>query len=161
MAALTAWQFRTELGAEQALSTLTELSTRHVIEIDDAAVVTWPIERRIPRTRQLAHSDGTAALGGSFWDLLFGLIFFVPLLDADRPVTGDVVASLRDVGIDDDFIDSIRIAMKPGSSALFVMSENAVVDRVRAELRGMRAELVEANLTAEQEALLRSVFESD
>jgi uncharacterized membrane protein len=51
MATLTAWQFRTELGAEQALSTLTELSTRHVIEIDDAAVVTWPIERRIPRTR--------------------------------------------------------------------------------------------------------------
>jgi uncharacterized membrane protein len=41
------------------------------------------------------------------------------------------------------------------------MSENAGVDRVRAELRGMRAELVEAKLSAEQEALLRSVFESD
>jgi uncharacterized membrane protein len=90
------------------------------------------------------------------------MIFFVPLLDAeDRPGTGDVVASLRDVGIDDDFIDSIRLAMKPGSSALFVMSESSVVDRVRAELRGMRAELVEAKLSAEQEALLRSVFDSD
>ena len=35
-----------------------------------------------PKTRQLHNLTGAGALGGAFWGMLFGLIFFVPLLGA-------------------------------------------------------------------------------
>ena len=38
---------------------------------------------------------------------------------------------MTDVGISDDFIKSVRDEVTPGTSALFLMSQNAVADRVR------------------------------
>ena len=58
-------------------------------------------------------------MGGSFWGLLFGLIFFVPLLGmAVRAGLGALSGSMTDVGIDDDFIRTIRDEITPGRSAL-------------------------------------------
>ena len=49
------------------------------------------------------------ALGGAFWGLLFGLLFFVPLLGmAVGAAAGALGGSLPDVGIDDDFIATVR-----------------------------------------------------
>ena len=49
--------------------------------------------------------------------------------------------ALADVGIDDDFINSLRSKIEPGTSALFVMTDNAVVDKVVPELRELDPEL--------------------
>jgi hypothetical protein len=36
--------------------------------------------RKKPKTEQLRSLTGALALGGAFWGLLFGLLFFIPLL---------------------------------------------------------------------------------
>ena len=78
------------------------------------------------------------ALGGGFWGLLFGLIFFVPLLGAAiGAATGALAGSLTDVGIDDEFINKVRDQVTPGTSALFVMTSHAVVDRIQEGFAGM------------------------
>ena len=98
----------------------------------DGAVVSWPPDEKKPKTRQLHSTTGAGALGGAFWGLLFGLIFFIPLVGAAiGAATGALVGSMTDVGISDDFIKSVRDEVTPGTSALFLMSQNAVVDRVR------------------------------
>ena len=72
----------------------------------------------------------------AFWGLLFGLIFFVPLLGAAiGAATGALAGSLTDVGIDDEFINKVRDQITPGTSALFVMTSDAVVDKVQGGLR--------------------------
>jgi uncharacterized membrane protein len=87
------------------------------------------------------------------------LIFFVPLLGmAVGAAMGALSGSLSDVGIDDDFIGDVRGKVTPGTSALFVMTSNAVADRVLEQFRGTRAELVSTNLSNEQEARLREAF---
>ena len=48
--------------------------------------MTWPAGKKKPKTQQLNSLTGAGALGGAFWGLLFGLIFFVPLLGAGRSV---------------------------------------------------------------------------
>ena len=48
----------------------------------DGAVVSWPPDEKKPKTRQLHSTTGAGALGGAFWGLLFGLIFFIPLVGA-------------------------------------------------------------------------------
>ena len=56
IATLTVWRFESEEGAEQASRTLDELERKGFIRVIDAAVVTWPVGARKPRTSQ-AHSD--------------------------------------------------------------------------------------------------------
>ncbi|SLJ82524.1 Predicted membrane protein [Mycobacteroides abscessus subsp. abscessus] len=48
--------------------------------------------------------------------------------------------------------------MTPGTSALFVLTSDATLDRVHEEFRGRTAELITTNLSHEQEARLREVF---
>ena len=103
-----------------------------MINLEDAATVSWPAGAKKPKTRQLRSMTAAGALGGSFWGLLFGLIFFVPLLGlAVGAAMGALGGSMSDVGIDDDFIKRARDEITPGTSALFLMSSDAVIDKVR------------------------------
>ena len=137
MSTLTAWKFPTPYGADAALDTLEKLQAQQLIQVQDAAVVSWEEGRKKPKTRELHSTKAAGALGGGFWGLLFGLIFFVPLLGlAIGAATGALAGSLSDVGISNDFIDNVRQKVTPGTSALFLLSSGAVIDRVQDEFRG-------------------------
>ncbi|WP_226435591.1 DUF1269 domain-containing protein [Rhodococcus yananensis] len=158
-ATLTVWKFPTDSGADTALTTLEDLQKQQLITVHDAATVRWPADAKKPRTRQLSDLTGAGALGGTFWGLLFGLLFFVPLLGAAIGAgVGALSGSLADVGIDDDFIKGVRDKITPGTSALFVLTSDATVDRVHEAFAGQSGELISTNLSHEQEARLREVF---
>lgn len=159
MATLTVWKFADADGADQAEATLADLQRQELIKIHDAAIVRWDAGAKKPRTRQLNNLTGVGAMSGAFWGLLFGILFFVPLLGlAVGAAAGALGGSMADVGIDDDFIKSVRDKVQPGSSALFVMTSDAVMDKVHAAFQGQKAELINTNLSAEEEAKLREVF---
>jgi len=159
MATLTVWKFEDPEGANKAVDLLEDLQKQSLITVIDAATVTWEQGKRKPKTRQLADLTGAGAMGGAFWGLLFGLIFFVPLLGmAVGAAAGALSGSMADVGIDDDFIASVRNKVTPGTSALFAMTSDAVIDRVGEAFAGTNAELIDTNLSADEEARLREVF---
>ena len=159
MATLTAWAFSGVNDAEQAVAKLQALQTQQLINIQDAAVVSWETGKKKPKTRQLNNLTGAGALGGAFWGLLFGLLFFVPLLGAAvGAAVGAMSGSMSDVGIDDSFINGVKQRVTPGTSALFVLTSDAVIDRVKDVFSGMNADLIASNLSAEQEAKLRETF---
>jgi uncharacterized membrane protein len=162
MATLTVWKFDTPDGAERATETLASLQKQELIKVHDAAVVSWAAGKKKPKTRQLSGLAGAGALGGAFWGLLFGLLFFIPLLGmAVGAAMGALAGSMTDVGIDDDFISSVRESITPGTSALFVMTSDAVQERVQEAFEGQRMELLATNLSSEEEARLREVFAED
>jgi uncharacterized membrane protein len=159
MATLSVLKFSTPDGAEKALNTLRRLQQQHLIQIVDAAVVEWPQERKAPRTRQAVDTTSAGALGGAFWWFLFGLIFFVPLLGmALGAATGALGGALTDVGINDDFIRQARDKVTRGTSALFLLAESAVADRIVPELKALNPEVASTNLPADKEARLRELF---
>ena len=162
MATLTVWKFPTADGAYVAEQTLKDLQRQELIQIHDAAIVSYPAGAKKPKTRQLTSLTGAGALGGAFWGMLFGLIFFIPLLGlAIGAGMGALMGSMTDVGIDDAFIKRMREEIQPGTSALFVLSSNAVADRVREAFAGQEMVLVESNLSREQEDKLREVFSEE
>ena len=162
MSTLSVWKFGTAEGATQAETILLDLQTRNLVKVHDAAVVSWPEDRRKPQTKQLNSITGVAALGGAFWGLLFGLLFFVPFLGAAiGAAAGALTGAMSDVGIDDDFVKEVRDRIKPGTSALFLMTSDAVVDKVSEAFAGVHAELIETNLSNEQEVQLREAFAQD
>ncbi|WP_114856048.1 DUF1269 domain-containing protein [Brachybacterium sp. YJGR34] len=159
-AALTVRTFGRPGGAAEAASTLAEASARELITVHDGAVVTWEPGERRPRATRAAGLAGSDAPGDAFWGLFFGLVFFVPLLGAALGTAPRAIAgTLTDVGIDDSFIHQVRDQVAPGTSALFVLSSGATGEAVRDALdRHAPEELVVADLTDEQESVLRAVF---
>lgn len=160
MATLTVWRFDSTDGAAEAADILADLERGRVLVIQDAATVEWEVGKRKPKTRQLTSTTVAGALGGGFWGLLFGLIFFVPLLGAAiGAATGAITGSLTDVGIDDRFINQVRDQVTPGTSALFVLTSAADLERIAdAFAGGPHGELIHTDLTEEQEAALRETF---
>lgn len=159
IATLTVWRFDDPDGAEAAGRTLGELEQQGALRLMDAAVVTWPAGASRPRSSQVLTRAATGALGGSFWGLLFGIIFFAPLLGlAVGAATGALGGSLRDAGISDAFIQQVRDEVTPGTSALFVMTSDVDLDRVRDAFLAHSPTLIHTNLTPEQDAALREYF---
>jgi len=162
MSTLTVWKFDTAQGAADAETRLLDLQSRELIKVVDGATVSWPSDRKKPKTSQFKSTTGAGALGGAFWGFLFGLLFFIPLLGAAiGAATGALRGSLADVGINDDFIKLVRDHVTPGTSALFALTDDAVLDRIKGEFTGLHAELIETNLSAEQEQQLRAAFSED
>lgn len=159
MTTLTVLKFNTPEGANQMLDKIISLQKMELIKIVDAAIVTWPTGKSKPKTKQLVNLAGVGAMQGAFWGMLFGLIFFVPFFGlAVGAAMGALSGKMADYGISDDFIKTTREKVTEGTSALFLMTTDAVKDKVLAELKGFEVELIASNLSKEQEEQLMAAF---
>jgi uncharacterized membrane protein len=159
MAALTVWKFETVEGAGQALGILEGLSKQQLITIEDAAIVYWENGKKKPKNHQAHSLTGAGALGGAFWGMLFGLIFFVPFFGLIvGAAAGALAGHFSDYGIDDKFIKEVQSEVTEGTSALFLLTSDATVDKVEEAFKDTQMELIRSNLTNEQEAQLREDY---
>jgi uncharacterized membrane protein len=159
MATVTVLKFPTAEGANEALGRVQNLQKQQLIKLHDAAIVSWPVGKKSPKTRQLVDLVSAGALSGMFWGMLFGLIFFAPLFGmAVGAAFGALGGAFRDYGIDDDFIKRVRTQVTEGTSALFLMTSEAVMDRVVDEMKNVKFEIIATNLSREQEHKLREAF---
>ena len=159
MATLTVLKFETAIGAENALEVIKDLSKKQLIKLNDAAIVTWPVGTKKPKTKHLTDLTGAGALSGAFWGMLFGLIFFIPLLGlVAGAAIGALSGSMTHIGINEDFIKSIRRKMTEGTSTLFLMTSDAVEDRIVEAMKQSKFEIIATNLAKEEEAKLHAVF---
>lgn len=160
MSALTVWKFDTAEGADHALTKLQSLEKQQVIQVQDAAIVAWAKGRSRPRTYQAMNTVGAGALGGAFWGMLFGLLFFTPLFGLVIGATaGAVSGKFADYGINDSFIKDLQSKVTEGTSALFLLTGQVTIDKVEAAFADdEKGELIQSNLSSEQEAKLREDF---
>jgi uncharacterized membrane protein len=144
------------------LDKIKSLQKQQLITLQDAAIVTWPEGRKTPKTKQLVSMAGLGALQGAFWGMLFGLIFFVPFFGlAVGAAFGALGGAMADYGIDDDFIKGVRDQITEGTSGLFLLTSDAVSDKVADALKGDQFELIASNLTKEQEEELMAAFSAE
>jgi len=159
METLTVLEFDTADGAQKALHVVEDLSKRQLINLHDAAIVTWPEGKKKPKTEQLHNLAGVGALSGAFWGMLFGLIFFIPIFGmVVGAAMGALAGSMAHVGISEDFIKSVRGKVTEGTSALFLMTSGAVEDRVADAMKQFKFEIIATNLSAEEEKKLHEAF---
>jgi uncharacterized membrane protein len=160
--ALVVLKFPTADGATNMLGRLESLQKQQLITVNDGAIITWPAGASKPKTKQLTNMTGVGALGGAFWGMLFGLLFFIPLFGlAVGAAMGALAGHFAHYGIDEDFINSVRDKITPGTSALFLLTSGAVVDKVAEAVKDIQFEIIQTNLSKEQEAQLRAAFGED
>ena len=156
MATVTVLKFPTASGANDSLARVVNFQKQHLIKLHDAAIVSWPAGTKHPKTKQLVDLVRLGAMNGMFWGMLLGLIFATPLFGIAVGTTlGALGGAFRDYGINDSFIERLRHEVTEGTSALFLMTSDAVVDRVAEAMRDAKFEIIVTTLSPGQEELLR------
>jgi uncharacterized membrane protein len=156
---LVVLKFDTPEGAEQGLTLAIKLQKEHLLEIQDAATVTWPKGKKKPKTRHGQDACG-GAWDGAFWGMLLGWIFFLPFLGAAvGAAMGALSAHFADYGIGNDFLEKVRSKVTEGTSALFLLVGQVTTDRVVDAFKtAPKFEVIASNLSKDQEEKLKAAF---
>jgi uncharacterized membrane protein len=161
MADLIVLATKTETGAAELAEEIKNLQKQELITISDAAVAVRRQDGKV-KVKQAQSLVGAGALGGAFWGMLIGLIFFMPWLGlAVGALSGAVAGHFTDIGIDDKFIKEVSNTIEPGHSALFLLVVQATEGRVADALKAYDVEILQTSLSAEDEAKLKEAFAAD
>jgi len=136
MATITVLKFSSPDGAANALRVLQDLEKERLIRLIDAAMVSWPIGKKSPATKQLV----------------------TPLLAMTLRAAFGGLGTIGGYGLDAAFLDQLRRGVQAGTSALFLMTADAVLDRVASAMKELQFEIFATNLSAEQERELREAL---
>src|SRR6516225_935534 len=114
MSTLSVLSFQNENDANKVLDELKKLRDQNLIKVEDAAIVTRDHDGK-PKIKQAHTLVGAGALGGAFWGLLLGMLFFIPFIGmAVGAGMGALGAKMADLGINDDFIKQVSNQIQPG-----------------------------------------------
>jgi uncharacterized membrane protein len=152
---LTVVLFNDELKAEEARAKILELQREGHIELEDVVSVvrqadgTW----KHHRSHELEKKVGAV---GSLTGLIAGALMLHPLLGAALgAAAGAITASMKDSGMEDDFVRPLAKGLKPGTSAIFTMVQRAEPEKVLEKFKGFGGEVLVASMDKEQISRLK------
>ncbi len=150
--------YPTEARAEEMRQTIIGLQKEYLIEIGDAAIAVMHEGGKV-KLNQLLNTTALGAVSGSFWGLLIGAIFLMPVFGAALgAASGALGGALTDYGVNDDFMKDLSGSLQPGNAALFVLVNKMTADKVLEALRGTGGTVLKTSLDRTQEQKLRDAL---
>jgi uncharacterized membrane protein len=125
----TAWRFPGTEGADQAVVRLKHLDSQDLINVMDVAVLRWPEYATQPTTQEHVTEQGGRV--------------------------ASIVRRLQHPAIDGSIIDTVKHDMRPGSSAIVLLSSDAHIDAVVHAFEGQPMELIRTDLSIPDQDRLR------
>jgi hypothetical protein len=114
MAELVVISFPSEAKAEELRQKLLAMQKDYLIELGDAVIAVKDAKGGI-KLNQLLNTTAAAAVSGTFWGSLIGLIFLMPLVGAAiGAASGAITGALTDLGINDRWMKEVAAAIQPG-----------------------------------------------
>ena len=158
------------LGAAREIATLPFADS---VELDDAVAVIVD-SRGHAHLRQSSDLTSEGALDGALVGLVAGVVltlpfpFLAPVAFAGAAVGGSAIGALTgglighysDIGIDDTFVRDVSAKLPPESSALFVLVEDDVAEKVLGGLAECGGELLTSDLAEADAEKLRSALKA-
>lgn len=148
-----------EHQAEQVRLDFLKMQKEYLISLEDAVIAVKKPDGRV-KLLQMYHLALGGAISGALWGTLIGLIFMMPIFGLVLGAgTGAVAGALSDVGINDDFMKNLASSLKPGYSALFVLVDSQITDKVMAELQGTGGHIIQTSLSTVDQDKLQKVLD--
>jgi uncharacterized membrane protein len=158
MTTFTVWKFDDPHGAERAVGMLRDAQANGLVKIDDHAIVSWPAGASHPTTKHGHEETWRGAGWGSLWGLVIGTLFFIPVLGGlAGAAIGALAKTTEGVGISKEQLENIRSEITEGTSALFLVTEQANLDPLGDRVR-IHSTLLTSNLTKEERSVLLETF---
>ena len=166
MAELVVIGFDNPEDADNVLGELGRLQNSYLLDLKDAVVAIRQLDGKLNlkqsvdlvRTRISAGGVSGAILG-----TLVGMLFLNPIAGFAVGTLvgaggGALSGSAIDYGIKEDFIRSVADALKPNTSALFILIRKVKPEEVLSELSRFRGRVIRSSLSNEQEARLQAAL---
>jgi uncharacterized membrane protein len=158
MSEMIVFAFDNESTAAEMRDKLQSLQKQQLISLQDAAVVVRKQDGKV-KVKQAVSLVGAGAMGGAFWGMLIGLLFWAPWLGlAIGAAAGALGGKLSDYGIDDTFIKEVGETIEPGHSALFLLVDDVTPDKVLDEVKQYNPTVLRTSLSNEDEQKLKEAF---
>jgi len=129
----TAWRFPGTEGADGAVVRLKQLDAKDLINLVDLAVLRWPEYAEQPTTLEHVHEQGGKV--------------------------ASLVRRLQHPVIDGAMIESVKGDLRPGTSAVVMLSSDAAIDAVVDAFEGQSMELIRSDLSVPEQDRLRLAVE--
>jgi uncharacterized membrane protein len=163
MSDLIAVAFNDEFKAERVRLDLLQMQHEHLVDLEEAAVLVHKKDGKV-KLHHVTHFTVPVALGGGFVGCLIGLMVINPALALLGLVTGAglgaVIGSLKEVGIDEKFMQDLGFHLKPGTSALFIVAKKAKPKAILEELRKFGGKVLQTSLKHDDEDKLRAALDA-
>lgn len=151
MTELVVLGFSDKEQAEAVMRLSSQLSREELLDLEDAALA-WRSQDGKVHVQQAHNTTATGAATGALWGTLFGMLFLMPVFGAAAgAATGAVAGKLRDVGLNDAFIEETAGALEPGRAAVFALVRRSTPDRVREALSPFHPTVLHTSLTKARE----------
>jgi|SRR5262245_29316389 len=129
----TAWRFPGTEGADQAVIRLKQLDSQDLINVMDVAVLRWPEYATAPMTQEHVTEQG-------------------------RKLTG-MVRRLQHPVIEGSMLETVKQDLRPGTSAMVLLSSDAQIDAVVHAFEGQPMELIRTDMSVPEQDRLRLAFD--
>ena len=150
--------FPSEAKAEEVRRKVLDMQKEYLIELGDAVVAVKQPDGHV-KLNQLFHPTAVGAASGSFWGLLIGLLFMMPLVGvAIGAGAGALGGAVSDFGINDRFMKDLAEALQSGSAALFLLVRKMTADKVFEDLQDVGGTVLRTSLDHSKEAALREAL---
>jgi uncharacterized membrane protein len=161
MATLVAIGYGDEATAERARDTVAQLESELIIQADQVASINRDLDGKYHvHTSHGGASAGGGAWWGGFWGFLFGLLFFIPFFGlALGAGMGALFGHFGEKGIDKAFQEQVRDQLQPGTSALFMIIEQATPDKAVAALSQYGGTVIKTSLSDEDTKKLQDALQ--
>ena len=163
MSNLIAVAFDNEFKAERVRLDLLELQHEHLVDLEEAAVLVHKKDGKV-RLHHVTHFTVPVALGGGFVGCLVGLMVINPAVALLGLVVGAglgaAIGALKEVGVDEKFMEELGSHLKPGTSALFIVAKKAKPEAIVEELKRFGGKVLQTSLKHDDEDKLRAALEA-
>jgi uncharacterized membrane protein len=144
--------------ASQVRKSLRDLEKQGLLSLDDSAVIVKDAEGKVQVKNEMDRGLKVGAVGGGALGLLIGSIFFPFAGLIGGALVGAAVGKLADLGVDQTFVHDVGTALKPDSSAVFVLVRQANPNAALAALKPYKGQIYHTSLPAETEQALRDIL---
>ncbi len=150
--------YPTEARAEEMRQKIVSLQKEYLIELGDAAIAVMHEGGKI-KLNQLLNTTALGAVSGSFWGLLIGAIFLMPVFGAALgAASGALGGALTDYGVNDGFMKELAANLQPGNAALFLLINKMTADKVLDAVKGTGGVVLKTSLDHSREQQLRDAL---
>lgn len=147
--------------AEGFLETVQVWQEEGLVQIEDAVIAVRGVGTDI-KIKQTKSLTGKYALGGSGIGLLAGLLLGGPIGGLiGGAAIGAISGKMKDVGIDDKFIEEASEGLVPNSSALFLLGRSSDPEKFLEKVRPYKAFVAKTTLDDQQEKALRKALDQE
>jgi uncharacterized membrane protein len=128
----TAWRFPGTETADAAVVKLRQLHSNDQIEVQDVAVLRWPLYASEPTVHEHVTDEGSKL--------------------------NSLMSKVKHGAVDGSMIASAKAHMRPGDSALVLLSANAAVDAVASAFSSDQMELIRTDMSVPEQDRLRAAM---